>query len=145
MFIFFIFISKNLHSSIQSLSSVQSCLTLCNPMGCSTPGFPVLHQLPGACSNSCSSQWCHPTISSSVIPFSSCLQPFPASESLPMKSVLHIRWPNNWSFSFSISPSNEYSGLVSFRIDCILTYLLSKGLSRVFSSTTVLKHQFFST
>ena len=73
---------------------------------------------PGACSNPCPlSLWCHPTISSSVIPFSSCLQSFPASGSFPM-SVLRIRWPIlYWSFSFSISPSNEYSGLISFRID----------------------------
>ena len=68
---------------------------------------------PGVCSNSCSlSWWCHPTISSSVAPFSSCPQSFPASG-----SALHIRWPKCWSFSFSISPSNEYSGLISFRID----------------------------
>ena len=62
----------------------------------------------------------HPTILSSVIPFSSCLQSFPASVSFLShffsKSVLHIRWPKYWSFSFSISPSNEYSGLISFRI-----------------------------
>ena len=56
------------------------------------------------------------------------------------ESVLPIRWPNYWSFSFSTSPSNEYSGLISFRIDS----LQSKGLSRVFSNTTVQKHQFFS-
>ena len=68
-------------------------------------------------SNSCPlSWWCHPTISSSVIPFSSCLQSFPASGSFQM-SVLHIRWPKYWSFSFSISPCNEHSGLISFRID----------------------------
>ena len=67
-------------------------------------------------SNSCSSsRWCHPTISSSVIPFS-WLQSLPASESFPM-SHLCIRWPKYWSFSFSISPSNEYSGLISFKID----------------------------
>ena len=57
------------------------------------------------------------------------------------ESVLCIWWPKYWSFSFSISPSNEYSGLISFRIDLIS--LLSKGLSRVFSNTTVRKHQFF--
>ena len=71
---------------------------------------------PRASSNSCSSlQWYHPIISSSVIPFS-CLQSFPASGSFPM-SVLCIRWPKYWSFSFNISPSNEYSGLISFRTD----------------------------
>ena len=58
------------------------------------------------------SLWCHPTIPSSVIPFSSHLQFFPASE-----SFLHIRWAKYWSFSFSSSPSNEYSGLISFRMD----------------------------
>ena len=57
------------------------------------------------------------------------------------ESVLHIRWPKYWSSSFNISPSNEYSGLISFRIDWIS--LQSKGFSRVFSNTTVQKHQFF--
>ena len=81
-----------------------------NRLPCPTP-------TPRACSNSCPlSQGCHPTISSSVIPFSSCLQSFPASGSFP-ESVLHIRWPEHWSFSLSISPSNEYSGLISFRIN----------------------------
>ena len=56
--------------------------------------------------------------------------------------VLHSRWPKYWSFSFSISPSNEYSGLISFRIDWFIS-LLSNGLLRVFSSTRVWKHQFF--
>ena len=71
---------------------------------------------PGACSNSCPlSQWCHPTISSSVVPFS-CLQSFTASGFFSNESVLLIRWPKYWSFSFSISPSSEYSGLISFRI-----------------------------
>ena len=75
---------------------------------------------PGAFSNLCPlSQWCHLTISSSVIPFSSHLQPFPASESFSNKSVLLIRWLKYWSFSISISPSNEYSGLLSFRIDLL--------------------------
>ena len=73
---------------------------------------------PGACSNSCPlSQWGHPTISSSGIPFSSCPQSLPASGSFPMNWLCHIRWPNYWSFSFSISPCNEYSGLISFRMD----------------------------
>ena len=80
--------------------------------------LPYLSPTPGAYSNSCpSSQWSYPTISSSVILFSYCLQCFPASGSFPMESVLHIRWPKNWSFSFNVSPSNEHSGLISFRID----------------------------
>ena len=73
---------------------------------------------PKACSNLCPlRQWCHPAISSSVVPFSSCLQSFPVSGSFPMSRFFGIRWPKYWSFSFSISPSNEYSGLISFRID----------------------------
>ena len=71
-----------------------------------------------ACSSShTSNQWCRPTISSSVVPFSSHLQSFPASGSFSNESVLHIRWPKYWSFSFSISPSNEYLALISFRMD----------------------------
>ena len=98
---------------------------------------------PGACSNSCpSSQWCHPTISSSVVPFPSSLQSFVSSGAFSNEAVLHIRWPKYWSFTFSISPSNEYSGLISFRIDCLIS-LQSKRLSRVFSNTTVQKHYFF--
>ena len=58
------------------------------------------------------------------------------------ESVLSIRWPKDWSFSFNISPSNEYSGLISFRMDWLVS-LQSKGLARVFSNTTVQKHQFF--
>ena len=61
-------------------------------------------------------QWCHPTISSSVVPFSSRPQSFPVSGSF-QESALCIRWPKYWSFSFRISPSNEYPGLISFRMD----------------------------
>ena len=71
----------------------------------------------GVYPNSCLlSQWCHLTISSSGVHFSSCLQSFPASRYFP-ESVLHIMWPKYWSLSFRISPSNEYSGLISFRMD----------------------------
>ena len=80
--------------------------------------LPCPSPAPGAYSNSCPlSWWCHPTISSSVVPFSSCLQSFPSIMVFSSESALHIRWPKYWSFSFSISPSNEYSGLISFRID----------------------------
>ena len=73
---------------------------------------------PGACSNTCTlSQRCHPTMSSLVIPFFSCLHSFPASGSSPVSRLFCIRWPKYWSFSLSISPTNEYSGLISFRID----------------------------
>ena len=66
---------------------------------------------------------------------------FPIIRVFSSESVLRIRWPKYWSFS--ISPSNEYSGLISFRIGFCLIFLQSKVLSRVFSNTTVQKHQFF--
>ena len=70
------------------------------------------------CSNSCPlSQWCHQTISSSITHFSSCPQSFPKSGSFPMSWLFASCGQGIWSFSFSISPSNEYSGLISFRID----------------------------
>ena len=73
---------------------------------------------PGVHSNSFpSSQWCHPTISSSVVPFSSYPQSFPASKSFSNESTLRMRWLKYWSFSFSISPPNEHPGLISFRMD----------------------------
>ena len=61
------------------------------------------------------------------------------------ESALHIRWPKYWSFGFSISPSSEYSGSISFRMDWLDLLAVSEGLSRVFSNTTVQKHQFFGT
>ena len=85
------YIANDHHNSINtsvtsSCSSVaKSCPTLCNPVDYSTPGFPVLYHLPGACSNSCPlSRWCHLTTSSSVVPLSFHLQSFPASGSFPM-------------------------------------------------------------
>ena len=73
---------------------------------------------PGVCSDSCPlSWWCYPTISSSVVPFSSGPRYFPSIRVFSSESALHIWWPKYWSFSFSVSPSNEYSGLISFRID----------------------------
>ena len=78
---------------------------------------PCLSSAPRVCPNSCPlSQWCHPTILSSVIPFSSYLQSFP-TWGFSNESALHIRWPKYWSFSFKISPSNEHPGLISFRMD----------------------------
>ena len=68
---------------------------------------------------------------------------FPSMRVFPNESVFCIRWPKYRSFSFSLSPSNEYSGLISFRMDWIS--LKSKGLSRVFSNTTVQKHKLFGT
>ena len=86
------------------------------PSGLQHARLPCPWPTPGACSNSCqSSQWYHPTISFSVIPFS-CLQSFPTLGFF-QTSVLRMRWPKYWSFGFSISPSNEHPGLISFRMD----------------------------
>ena len=78
---------------------------------------------------------CHPLLLSPLI--------FPSIRVFPNESHLRMRWPKYWSFSFSISPSNERSGLISFRWTGWIS-LQSKGLSRVFSNTTVQKHQFFN-
>ena len=87
------------------------------PHGLQHTRLPCPSPTPEACSNSCpSSQWCYSTISFSVVS-SFCPQSFLASGFFSNESVRCIRWPKYWSFSFSISPSNEYSGMISFRID----------------------------
>ena len=87
------------------------------PSGLQHARLPCPSPTSRAYSNSLLSQWCHPTISSSVIPFSSHLPIFSSIRVISNESVLCIRWPKFWSFSFSISASNEYSGLISFRMD----------------------------
>ena len=122
---------------------LPSCIWLCDPMDCSMPRFPVFHRLPRVCSNSCPlSQWCHPALSSSVIPFSSCLQSLPASESFPVSWLFTSGGQIiKLSASAPVIPMNiqvwfplGLTGWIS---------LLSKGLSRVFSNTTIQKLQFF--
>ena len=94
-----------------------SCVDSLQPHGLQHAMFPCPSPSARVCLNSCPlSQWCHAAISSSVVPFSSCLQSFPASGSFQWVGSSH-RWPKYWSFSFSISPSNEYSAFISFRID----------------------------
>ena len=109
--------SLSMFSSVQSLSRVW----LSETPWIAACQAPCPSPTPRVYSNSCPlSQWCHPTVSSFVILISSCLQSFPASVSFPMSQFFTsggIRWPKYWSFSFSITPSNEYSGLISFRID----------------------------
>ena len=94
---------------VQFSSFAQSCLTVCNPMDCSTPGFLVHHQLVSIESVMPSNHLvlCHPLLLLPSI--------FPSTEVFSNESVFCIRWPEYWSFS--ISPSNEYSGLISFRMD----------------------------
>ena len=138
-FVAFTDIFSNSNISVQFSSVAQSCRTLCNPMDYSTPVF-LFITTPGACSNSCPwSQWCHPIISSSIVPFSS-LQFFPASGSFPMSQFFASGGQN---FSFSISPSNEYLGLISFRMDWLDLLVVQETLKSL-SNTTVQKHQFFS-
>ena len=104
-------------NSVQSSPVAQSCQTLW-PRGLQHTRPPCPSPSPETCSNSYPlSWWCHPTISSSVIPFSSPHSVFPSIRVFSSESVLHSRWSKYWSFSFSISPSNEYSGLISFRND----------------------------
>ena len=99
--------------SVQSLNCVQLYVTPWAAARQASLSITNSQSPPNPCP---SSWWCHPTISSSVVPFSSCPQSFPASGSFQM-SVLRIRWPKYWSFSFNISPSNEHPGLISFRMD----------------------------
>ena len=108
---------SNCNPSVQYTSVTQSCQTLCDPMDCRTPGLPVHHQFPEFTQTMsielvmpsnyfilCRPLLLPPSIFSNIRVFSN-------------ESVLHIRWPKYWSFSFSISYSNEYSGLISFRMD----------------------------
>ena len=112
------------------------------PHGLQHARLPCPSAMPVACSNSCPlSWWWHPTNLSSVIPLLLLPSIFTSIKVFSNESVLYIKWPKYWSFSFSISPSSEYSGWISFRIDWL--DILSKGPSRVFSNTTVQKHQFF--
>ena len=125
---------------IQLSSVTQSCLTLCDPMDCSIPGFPIhlftnsrsLLKLISIESVMPSNHLipCHPVLLLPSI--------FPSIRVFSNKSVLHIRWPKYWSFS----PSNEYSGLFPLGWTGWIS-LQSKGLLRVSSNTTVKKHKFF--
>ena len=121
----------------------QSCPTFCNTMDYSMPGLPVHHQPP---------ELAQIMSIESVMPsnqFILCLpllllpSVFPSIRVFSNESLLCIRWPKYWSSSFSIHPSNEYSELLSFRIDWLDLLAVQGTLSRVFSSTTVEEHQFF--
>ena len=138
--------SRNIILKVQFSSATQSCPTLCNPMNRSTPARPPCPSpTPRVHPNSCPlSRGCHPAISVSVIPFFSCPQTLPLSESFPVSQL--FTWGGQSigvSASASVLPMNTqdwsplgWTGWIS---------LQSKGLPRVFSNTTVQKHQFFST
>ena len=135
------------HSKVMEFASVQfSCSVVSDslrPRESQHARPPCPSPTPGVYPNSCaSSQWCHPAISSSVVPFSSCPQSLPASESFPMSQLFHWGGQSTGvSALASFLPkksqgwSSEWTGWISLQF---------KGLSRVFSNTTVQKHQFFS-
>ena len=131
-------------TTIQFSSVSQSCLTLCNPMTCSTPGLPVYHRLPESINSVMASNHLilrHPLLLPPSI--------IPSIRVFSSESVLHIRWPKYWSFSFNISPSNENSGLISFRMDW-LDLLAFQGtlkslLQHHSSKASVLQHSAFFT
>ena len=102
---------------LQIWSVTRSCPTLCDPMNCSTPGLPVHHQLPELTRTHV--HWVGDVIQPSQFLSSLLLLPsiFPSIRGFLKESVLHIRWPKIWCFSFSICPCNKYSGLISFRMD----------------------------
>ena len=128
-------------------SVAQSCLTLCAPKECSTPDFPVHHQLPELAQTHV--HWVSDAsnyliLSHPLIPLPSI---FPSIRVFSNESVLHIRWPKYWSFGFSISPSNEYSGLISFRTDWLdlfaIQWILKSHLQHLSSKASILRHLVF--
>ena len=131
-------------SSVQFSSVAQLCPTLCDPMNRSMPGLPVHYQLSEFTQTHVHQagdaiQPTHPLSSPFLLP------PIPPSiRVLSNESTVPMRWPKHWSFSFSVSPSKEHPGLITFRWTDWIS-LQSKGLSRVFSNTTGQKHQFFGT
>ena len=136
-----IIVNKRVQNAVQFSSAAQWYPTLCDLMNCSTPGLPIHHQLPELLKlmsielvmASSHLILCHPLLLLPPIP--------PSIRIFSSESTLCMTWPKYWSFSFSISPSNEHLGLISFRWTGWIT-LQSKGLSRVFSNTAVPKHQF---
>ena len=131
----------DVHFSVQFSSAVRSCPTLCDPTDCSMPGLPVHSQLPRLTQAHIhrvgdAIQPSHPLSSPSLPAF------FPSIRVFSSESVLHVRSPKYWSFSFNICPSNEYSGLISFRMDW-LDLLVVQGTLKSLLQHHSSKHQFF--
>ena len=128
---------------VQFSSVTQLCPTLCDPMDCSTPGFPVHCKLPELAQTHV--YW----VSDAIQPSHPLSSPSPPAFYLSQHQGIFKwvssshQWPKYWSFSFSISPSNEYSGLIFFRMDWLDLLAVQGTLN--FSNTTVQKHQFFIT
>ena len=141
---------KNLPANGVQFSSVtQLCPALCNPMDLSTPGFPVHHQLPEV-AQLMSIELVKPS-NHLILSHPLLLLPsvFHSIRVLSSESVLPIRWPKYWSFSFSISPSNEYLGLISFRMDWLDLLAVQETLKSFFqhhsSKASILWHSTFFT
>ena len=112
--------------------------------------LPCPSPTPGACYNPHPlSRWCHPTISSSVVQLLLLPSIFPSIRVFSNESVLHIRWPNYWNYSVSISPSNKYSGLILFRIDWLDLHAVQGTLKSLLqhhsSKASILWHSAFFT
>ena len=142
-FLEFTFLWLQVLHTLCCCSVAKSCPTLYDPMDCSMPGFSVLHYLPEFVQTHV--HWVRDAIQASHL----LLPPsppsiFPSIRDFKNGSALCLRWPKYWSFSLSISPSNDYSELISFELTGWIS-LQSKGFSRAFSSTTIWKHQFFDT
>ena len=132
--------------SAQLSSVAQLCPTLCDPMNCSTPGLPITDSWsplkPVSIESVMPSKhliFCHPLLLPTI---------FPSIRVFSNESALCIRWPKYWSFSFSISPSNEHPGLISFRMDWLVLLAVQGTLKSLFrpqldSNFSVQKHQFF--
>ena len=124
--------SDDMFSSVQFSSVTQLCLTLCDPMNRSTPGLPVHHQLTESTQTYAHRVGdaihhlilCHPLLLLPPIP--------PSIRVFSNKSILHMRWPKYWSFSFSISPSNEHLGLIFFRMDWLDLLVVQGTLKSLF-------------
>ena len=128
--------NTNVLSSVQFRSVAQSCPTLWDPMNCSMQGLPVHHQLPEFTQTRPSSRWCHPAISSSVIPFFSCPQSLPESESFPMSQLFAWGGQSTGVSALASFPPKKSQGWSPSQWTGWIS-LQSKGLSRVFSSTIV--------
>ena len=133
--------------SVQCSSVTQSCSTLCNPMNCNTPGLRVHHQLLE------STQSHVHFVGDAIQPSHPLSSPSPPALNLSQHQVFsnesarHIRWPKDWSFSFNISLSNEYSGLISFRMDWLVLLAVQGTLKSLLqhhsSKASILRHSAF--
>ena len=140
--------NKAVTTSVQFSSVAQSCPTLCHPMNCSTPGLPVHHHLPEF------TQTHVHRVSDAIQPSHPLLSPSPPAfnlsqhQGLSNESALCISWPKYWNFSLSLSPSNEYSGLISFRMDCFdlaVQGILKSLLQHHSSNASILRRSAFFT